>query len=243
MQLLLTKPKRDHQLLSLFQFNSFPQDAPQIRLGSELYRRIRNPGMSKKQVTLIARLFNLLDQTDLRQTISGQTISGQTIAHRTRRILVGLGMVMMVWAIVWHVGILPVLAEDYNKEILVGADFSGKTLIDSSFTKANLRESNFSGASLQGVSFFGANLEGANLQGADLRNTTLDTARLSHADLTNAILEGAFAFNTKFDGAAIAGADFTDVEVRRDVQDALCKAATGRNPVTGRATRATLNCA
>ncbi len=142
----------------------------------------------------------------------------------------------------WSAEIQTVLAEDYNKEFLIGADFSGRVLTDSSFTKANLREANFSGADLQGVSFFGANLEGANLEGANLSNTTLDTARFTHANLKNAILEGAFAFNAKFDGATIEGADFTDVEVRQDAQLLLCKSAVGTNPVTGRETRDTLNC-
>jgi uncharacterized protein YjbI with pentapeptide repeats len=151
-----------------------------------------------------------------------------------------LSFVVVGW--VWAISALPAIAEDYNKEFLVGADFSGRVLTDSSFTKANLRESNFSGADLRGVSFFGANMEGINLTGADLRNATLDTARLTNANLTNAILEGAFAFNAKFDGATIDGADFTDVEVRQDAQKLLCKLAKGTNPVTGRETRETLNC-
>lgn len=143
---------------------------------------------------------------------------------------------------IWMTSTTPAIADDYNKEFLIGADFSGRVLTDSSFTKANLRESNFSGADLRGVSFFGANLEGANLEGANLSNTTLDTARFTHANLTNAVLEGAFAFNAKFEGATIDGADFTDVEVRQDAQKLLCKIAKGTNPVTGRETRETLNC-
>lgn len=139
-------------------------------------------------------------------------------------------------------GVRSALADDYNKEFLVGADFSGRVLTDSSFTKANLRGSNFSHTDLRGVSFFGANLEGANLEGANLMNATLDTARLSSANLTNAVLEGAFAFNAKFDGAVIDGTDFTDVEVRQDAQVLLCKTAKGTNPVTKRETRDTLNC-
>ncbi|MEY3333714.1 MAG: hypothetical protein RLZZ176_2014 [Cyanobacteriota bacterium] len=80
------------------------------------------------------------------------------------------------------------------------------------------------------------------MRGANLTNATLDSARLIKADLTNAILEGAFAANTKFDGAIVDGADFTDVLLRRDEQNKLCKFAKGTNPVTGRETRETLFC-
>ena len=133
-------------------------------------------------------------------------------------------------------------ALEYNKEILIEADFSKRDLTDSSFTKANLRSSNFSHSNLRGVSFFAANLESVNLEGADLSNATLDSARLIKANLTNAVLEGAFAASARFDGAIIDGADFTDVLLRRDEQDKLCKIAKGTNPTTGRNTRDTLFC-
>jgi len=152
------------------------------------------------------------------------------------------GLLVCIGVGFWFFAMAPAWAEDYNREVLVGADFSGQVLTDNSFTKANLRESNFSGADLRGVSFFSANLDSANLEGADLRTTTLDTARFSRANLTNALLEGAFAFNAKFDGAIIDGADFTDVEMRQDAHDLLCKTAKGTNPVTGRETRETLEC-
>jgi uncharacterized protein YjbI with pentapeptide repeats len=153
-------------------------------------------------------------------------------------------LVLFLVAATWIFGAIatPVLALDYNRESLVGADFSGRDLTDASFTKANLRSSNLSYTDLHGVSFFSANLESANLEGANLRNATLDTARLTRANLKNAILEGAFAFNSKFDGAIIEGADFTDVLFRQDVQKQLCNVASGTNPTTGRDTRETLFC-
>lgn len=136
----------------------------------------------------------------------------------------------------------PVLALDYNRESLVGADFSNRDLREDSFTKANMRSSNLSHSNLAGVSFFSTNLESANLEGANLRGATLDTARLTRANLKDAVLEGAFTFNAKFEGANIEGADFTDVLFRRDIQAQLCKVATGTNPTTGRDTRETLFC-
>lgn len=152
---------------------------------------------------------------------------------------------LLLWTLVslgnWAVS-SPAYALDYNRENLINTDFSGQVLTDASFTKANLRNSNLSHSDLTGVSFFAANLESANLEGANLTNATLDAARIINTNLTNAVLVGAFAANAKFDGATIDGADFTDVLLRQDEQDKLCKAAKGVNPTTGRDTRETLLC-
>jgi uncharacterized protein YjbI with pentapeptide repeats len=136
----------------------------------------------------------------------------------------------------------PALATDYNRAFLVGKDFSNKVLTDDEFTKANLRGANFSGSDLHGVRFFGTNLEDANLEGANLSYATLDSARLVNANLKNAVLEGAFAANVQFGGAEIDGADFTDVLLRDDTQELLCRKATGTNPTTGRDTSESLGC-
>jgi uncharacterized protein YjbI with pentapeptide repeats len=151
-----------------------------------------------------------------------------------------VGSLSLLLCLCW---ITPAGANDYTKEILLNADFSGRDLTDSSFTKANLKNSNFKGSNLSGVSFFGANLEDTNLEGVNLSVATLDSARLVQANLTNAILEGAFVYSAQFQDAIITGADFTDVDLTDTVQVALCKVADGTNPVTGRKTRETLNCA
>jgi hypothetical protein len=41
---------------------------------------------------------------------------------------------------------------------------------------------------------------------------------------------------------SIAGADFTDALIRRDIQQGLCKLADGTNPVTGVTTKESLGC-
>lgn len=133
-------------------------------------------------------------------------------------------------------------AMDYAKQVLIGADFHGADLREVTFSLTNLRDADLSGADLRGASLFGAKLQDANLSGADLRGATLDSAVLEGTDLREAVLEDAFAFNTRFANVRIDGADFTNVPLRGDALARLCAVATGRNPVTGRDTRATLAC-
>lgn len=126
---------------------------------------------------------------------------------------------------------------------LSGKDFSGKTLIQQDFKTSILRMANFKGAKLLGASFFDADLTGADLSDADLRGADFSLANVTKANLTNANLEGALATgNTSFKGSVITGADFTDVPLRDDQREYLCKIADGLNTVTGNATRDTLLC-
>ncbi|CAO2825539.1 unnamed protein product [Amaranthus hypochondriacus] len=136
----------------------------------------------------------------------------------------------------------------YGQEVtrgqdLTGKDFSGKTLIKQDFKTSILRQANFKGAKLLGASFFDADLTGADLSDADLRGVDFSLANVTKANLTNANLEGALATgNTSFKGSIITGADFTDVPLREDQREYLCKIADGVNPTTGNETRETLLC-
>ena len=134
-------------------------------------------------------------------------------------------------------------AMDYAKQVLIGADFHGADLRATTFNLTNLLDADFHGANLEGASLFGAKLQDADFSDTNLRGATLDSAVLDGTNLSNALLEDAFAFNTHFSNVTISGADFTNVPFRADVLRDLCARASGSNPVTGRSTLESLNCA
>ncbi|KAF5179534.1 Thylakoid lumenal protein 1 protein [Thalictrum thalictroides] len=126
---------------------------------------------------------------------------------------------------------------------LTARDFSGKNLIKQDFKTSILRQAKFKGAKLLGASFFDADLTGADMSDADLRGADFSLANVTKVNLSNANLEGATTTgNTSFRGSVITGADFTDVPLREDQREYLCKVADGVNPTTGNATKETLLC-
>ncbi len=136
----------------------------------------------------------------------------------------------------------PAAAEDYTKRDLQGRNFAGMDITDSNFLKANLRGSDLNHVYAIGVDLFGTNLSGANLQGANLRAATLDMANLTAANLSEADLTDSTLWLAQVRGTLIEGADFTNALLRGDTLQILCESASGVNPVTGRATRESLEC-
>ncbi|KAH9766884.1 Thylakoid lumenal 15 kDa protein 1 [Citrus sinensis] len=149
------------------------------------------------------------------------------------------------------------LCESVTKTSLLALVSASLFFVDPALAfKSILRQANFKGAKLLGASFFDADLTGADLSDADLRSADFSLANVTKANLSNANLEGALATgNTSFRGSNITGAelsfliliivfeisyatesycliarilsDFTDVPLRDDQREYLCKVADG----------------
>ncbi len=132
---------------------------------------------------------------------------------------------------------------NYVRSDITGFDFHDQDLSRSSIAGSVARDANFSGVDLHGTVLTLSDLKGSNLQGINLADTLSDRVNFQKTDLRNAILTNMIAAGSSFAGARIEGADFTYAVLDSDDQKNLCKIAEGVNPITGIATKDSLECA
>ena len=121
-------------------------------------------------------------------------------------------------------------------------DFSGQDLANTSFAGAQGRRARFQGADLRGAILTQGAFPEADFRGADLSDVLMDKVDFAGADFRGALLRGVIASGSSFRGASVDGADFSDALLDRDDIRALCRDATGTNPITGIETRLSLGC-
>lgn len=133
-------------------------------------------------------------------------------------------------------------AAQYGSADLSKTVHSNENFRRANFTSADMRESDFSGSTFNGAYLEKAVAYKANFSGADLSDTLMDRMVLNEANLTNAVLVRSVLTRSDLGGAKIEGADFSDAVIDLLQKQALCKYATGTNPLTGVDTRKSLGC-
>jgi len=131
---------------------------------------------------------------------------------------------------------------DYTLTNQSEQDFHGQNLANTSFAGAVGRRADFSGANLHGAILTQGAFPEADFRGADLGDVLMDKVDFSGADFTGAVLRGVIAAGSSFNRAIVTDADFTDALLDRVDQRALCREASGTNPITGADTRLSLGC-
>ncbi len=121
-------------------------------------------------------------------------------------------------------------------------DMHGRNLQQQEFLKADLENFDLHGADLRGAVFNTTNLRGADLRDADLQDVVAFSSRFDDAVLDGARFNNAMLMQSRFRDARIEGADFTDAVLDMAERKALCGRAAGTNPVSGIATRDSLEC-
>jgi len=132
---------------------------------------------------------------------------------------------------------------NYVRSQITGIDLHGQDLSKSSIAGATARDANLSDVDLHGTVLTLSDLKGSNLNGINLTDTLSDRVNFQKTDLRNALLVNMIASGSSFAGAQIEGSDFSYAVLDSDDQRNLCQIADGINPVTGIATRDSLECA